>query len=54
MCVVCRMVNNAGISNQGLRPMNQRIHEVCEEAWDKVIAVNLKGVFLGCSMARSS
>ncbi|MBO2465055.1 glucose 1-dehydrogenase [Actinomadura violacea] len=34
-------VNNAGIEEQG-----SALHEVTEEAWDKLVAVNLKGVFL--------
>lgn len=37
------LVNNAGI------PMlNTPIEDVEEQVWDRVIAVNLKGVFLGC------
>jgi NAD(P)-dependent dehydrogenase (short-subunit alcohol dehydrogenase family) len=34
------LFNNAGISGVG------RLHEVEPEAWDKVIAVNIRGVFL--------
>lgn len=34
-------VNNAGIEEQG-----SALHEVTEEAWDRLVAVNLKGVFL--------
>jgi len=34
------LVNNAGIS-----PMYERLADVTEELWDKVIAVNLKGPF---------
>lgn len=35
------LVNNAGIGGEG------RIEELPEETWDRVLAVNLKGVFLG-------
>ncbi|MER6809448.1 glucose 1-dehydrogenase [Spirillospora sp. NPDC000708] len=34
-------VNNAGIEEQG-----SALHEITEEAWDKLVAVNLKGVWL--------
>ncbi|MCP2334712.1 glucose 1-dehydrogenase [Actinomadura rupiterrae] len=34
-------VNNAGIEEQG-----SALHEVTEDAWDKLVAVNLKGVWL--------
>ncbi|RFU38276.1 SDR family oxidoreductase [Actinomadura logoneensis] len=34
-------VNNAGVEEQG-----SALHEVTEEAWDKLVAVNLKGVWL--------
>ncbi|MBN1834673.1 MAG: SDR family oxidoreductase [Spirochaetales bacterium] len=36
------LFNNAGIEHSG------RLHEVTEEDWDRVMAVNLKGVFLLC------
>lgn len=48
------MVNNAGIAVDSMRPANLRIHEVPEAAYDKVVGVNLKGVWLGCSMFCSS
>ncbi|WP_018545929.1 glucose 1-dehydrogenase [Streptomyces sp. LaPpAH-108] len=35
-------VNNAGIEEQG----GSALHELTEEAWDRVMAVNLKGVWL--------
>lgn len=35
------LVNNAGIAG-----VNKQTHEITEEEWDKVIDVNLKGVFL--------
>lgn len=34
-------VNNAGVEEQG-----SALHEITEEAWDKLVAVNLKGVWL--------
>jgi NAD(P)-dependent dehydrogenase (short-subunit alcohol dehydrogenase family) len=36
------LFNNAGIEHSG------RLHEVSEEEWDRVMAVNLKGMFLLC------
>ena len=39
------LVNNAGISAQGL------VEYVTEEDWDKLMAVNAKGVFLGTKVA---
>jgi NAD(P)-dependent dehydrogenase (short-subunit alcohol dehydrogenase family) len=39
------LVNNAGIS-----PVYERLEEVTEEHWDKVIAVNLKGPFRLCAL----
>ncbi len=39
------MVNNAAIST------GQRLTETSEEDWDRVMAVNLKGVFFGCKRA---
>ena len=42
------MVNNAGIAGMdNLRP----VWEYAEDGWDKLVAVNLKGVFLGCKYA---
>lgn len=38
------LINNAGMNVRG------RLEEVTEEDWDRVVAVNLKGVFL-CSVA---
>jgi NAD(P)-dependent dehydrogenase (short-subunit alcohol dehydrogenase family) len=45
------MVNNAGISVESthLRPM--RIHETSEADYDTTMAVNAKGIFLGCKYA---
>ncbi len=40
------MFNNAGIQNTG-----KRIHEVAVQDWDRVIASNLRGVFLGMKYA---
>jgi NAD(P)-dependent dehydrogenase (short-subunit alcohol dehydrogenase family) len=39
------LVNNAGIS-----PVYERLSDVTEELWDKVIAVNLKGPFRLCAL----
>ncbi|MBA3890254.1 MAG: SDR family oxidoreductase [Gemmatimonadaceae bacterium] len=39
------MVNNAAIST------NQELIETEEEDWDRVMAINLKGVFFGCKRA---
>ena len=39
------MVNNAAIRSPW------RMHETAEEDWDRVMAVNAKGVFLGCRAA---
>jgi NAD(P)-dependent dehydrogenase (short-subunit alcohol dehydrogenase family) len=40
------LVNNAGISG-----VNKPTHEVTEEEWDRVMAVNVKGVFFGTKHA---
>lgn len=39
------MCNNAGVIASGL------IEDIGEDEWDRVIAVNLKGTFLGCKYA---
>ena len=39
------LVNNAGICRRGL------IEDLCQEDWDRVLAVNLKGTFLCCKEA---
>jgi meso-butanediol dehydrogenase/(S,S)-butanediol dehydrogenase/diacetyl reductase len=39
------MFNNVGI------PMAVRIDDITEEQWNKVINVNLKGMFFGCKLA---
>lgn len=43
------MVNNAGISPIGIQGPGQRTHETSEISWDKIMGVNGKGVWLGCS-----
>ncbi|KAH0840712.1 NAD-dependent epimerase/dehydratase [Fonsecaea pedrosoi] len=45
------MVNNAGISVESthLRPL--RCHETSEEDFDRTLAINTKGMFLGCKYA---
>lgn len=42
------MVNNAGLGVSGQRT---RVHATTEEAWDLMMRVNLRGVFLGCKFA---
>jgi len=42
------LVNNAGISVESTHESVKRVHETDEEDWDKTMAVNAKGVFLGC------
>lgn len=39
------LVNNAGVCYRGL------IEDISEERWDRVLAVNLKGVFICCKAA---
>jgi NAD(P)-dependent dehydrogenase (short-subunit alcohol dehydrogenase family) len=39
------LFNNAGVMSSGL------LHEVSEKEWDRVIAINLKSVFLACKFA---
>ena len=39
------MVNNAGVS---LENVTKRIHELDEDIWEKMMAINLRSVFLGC------
>jgi NAD(P)-dependent dehydrogenase (short-subunit alcohol dehydrogenase family) len=41
------MVNNAGISGRHSKPLL----ETEEEDWDAIMAVNLRGVFIGCKRA---
>ncbi|MGI8714523.1 MAG: SDR family NAD(P)-dependent oxidoreductase [Solirubrobacteraceae bacterium] len=41
------MVNNAGIAGRG----NVSLLETTEQAWDEIMAVNLRGVFLCCKRA---
>jgi NAD(P)-dependent dehydrogenase (short-subunit alcohol dehydrogenase family) len=38
--------NNAGIAGRAVGPAGQRTHELSQEAFDRVLAVNLTGVFL--------
>lgn len=42
------MVNNAGISVESTHVRPLRAHETSEEDWDKTMAINSKGMFLGC------
>ncbi|KAF2138448.1 uncharacterized protein K452DRAFT_300988 [Aplosporella prunicola CBS 121167] len=45
------MVNNAGISVEGTHSRVLRCHETSEDDYDKTMAINVKGVFLGCKYA---
>ncbi|ERF72123.1 hypothetical protein EPUS_02914 [Endocarpon pusillum Z07020] len=45
------MVNNAGISVESTHTKVMRIHETEEEDYDNTMAVNAKGIFLGCKYA---
>lgn len=45
------MVNNAGISIESSHPRVLRCHETPEGDYDKTMAINTKGVFLGCKYA---
>ena len=45
------LVNNAGISGTGAGGVQTGIEDATEEAWDQVMDVNAKGVFLGTKHA---
>jgi NAD(P)-dependent dehydrogenase (short-subunit alcohol dehydrogenase family) len=45
------MVNNAGISVESTHVRAMRIHETEELDYDKTMAINAKGIFLGCKYA---
>ncbi|WPH03397.1 putative short-chain dehydrogenase/reductase SDR, NAD(P)-binding domain superfamily [Acrodontium crateriforme] len=45
------MMNNAGISLESTHARPLGIHETSEEDWDRTLAINAKGVFLGCKYA---
>jgi NAD(P)-dependent dehydrogenase (short-subunit alcohol dehydrogenase family) len=45
------MVNNAGISVESTHLKAMKIHETLEEDYDKTMAINAKGIFLGCKYA---
>ena len=45
------MVNNAGISVESTHKEVLGIHETSEEEYDLTMAINAKGVFLGCKFA---
>ena len=38
--------NNAGIAGRAIGPAGQRTHELSQQAFDRMLAVNLTGVFL--------
>lgn len=42
------MVNNAGLSVESTHVRPRRCHETSEEDYDKTMAINAKGMFLGC------
>ena len=42
---------NAGISVESTHATPHGIHELSESDWDKTMAINAKGVFLGCKYA---
>ncbi|KAK3070211.1 hypothetical protein LTR53_010859 [Teratosphaeriaceae sp. CCFEE 6253] len=42
------MANNAGISVEASHARPHGVHELSESDWDATMAVNAKGVFLGC------
>ena len=46
--IVC---NNAGISVESTHTRPLGVHETSEEDWDRTLAINAKGVFLGCKYA---
>ena len=45
------MVNNAGISTESTHEKLLRVHETPEAEYDLTMAINTKGVFLGCKYA---
>ena len=45
------MVNNAGISVESTHVEPLRIHETPEHDYDQTMAINAKGIFLGCKYA---
>ncbi|KAL6242701.1 hypothetical protein RBB50_010347 [Rhinocladiella similis] len=45
------MVNNAGVSVESTHVRPLRCHETSEEDFDKTLAINAKGMFLGCKYA---
>lgn len=45
------MVNNAGISVESTHAKAMKVHETSEEDYNKTMAVNAKGIFLGCKYA---
>lgn len=46
--IIC---NNAGVSVEAMHARPLPIHETSESDWDLTMAVNTKGVFLGCKYA---
>lgn len=45
------MVNNAGINFEAKDRVLMPLWELSDERWDATMAINVKGVFLGCKYA---
>ena len=45
------MVNNAGVSVESTHVRALKVHETSEEDYDQTMAINAKGIFLGCKYA---
>jgi NAD(P)-dependent dehydrogenase (short-subunit alcohol dehydrogenase family) len=45
------IVNNAGIALESTHARPRRCHETSEDDFDKTLAINTKGMFLGCKYA---
>jgi len=45
------IANNAGISIESTHSKPLGVHEISEADWDQTMAINAKGVFLGCKYA---
>ncbi|KAF2757763.1 NAD(P)-binding protein [Pseudovirgaria hyperparasitica] len=45
------MCNNAGITVESTHTRVMRVHETSEDDYDRTMAINAKGVFLGCKYA---
>ncbi|KAB8346221.1 hypothetical protein FH972_023266 [Carpinus fangiana] len=45
------MINNAGISAEGVHEQPLRVHETPLSTFDRTMAINVRGVFIGCKYA---